>query len=216
VERRKIWTEAIKQAQRLAVIHDPIGSACTVTPVVLQDDGLVIPAESLQKRQVRTGAAITTREGVTASRCDNNKEFIDQHRDASSRKLLLTHSGIHPQRLMQIGAERHNALYPRDKTPETEPVLYEPRPPPPRPIIRDPISIPEGEKDWIRLWDLDNEQLEKRVIRERNRKAADRKALRLKQQVGKVERLVSRDEKRRSYREIKLTWKCIKGKFVHG
>lgn len=204
--------EAIKQAQRLAIIHDPTGSAFNVAPVVKQNDGTVISVEALQNRQVRAAAAITAKGDVTASSCDNHKGFIDQHCDASSRELLLTRSGIHPQRLMQIDAERHNAPC---KTQEIEVVPLEPRLPPPRPVIPDFVSIPDGEKDWIQLWDLDDQQLEKRVIRERNRKAAERKALRLKQQDGKVERRASRDEKRRSYREIKLTWKSIKGKFGH-
>ena len=49
------------------------------------------------------------------------------------------------------------------------------------------------------------------MIREKRREAAARKALRVKQQSGKVERRMARDEKRRVYRGLKLEWGAIKG-----
>ena len=88
---------------------------------------------------------------------------------------------------------------------------FEPRPPPPRPVIPEHISRFEGEEDWLSLWDLEDIDLERRVIREKRRRAAERKALRTKQQSGKVERRMARDEKRKVYRDIKLKWKSIKG-----
>ena len=68
------------------------------------------------------------------------------------------------------------------------------------------IKIPEGEEDWLSLWDLPDDELERRVIREKRRKAAERKALRERQKAGKAERRAARDERRRVYRELKLEW----------
>lgn len=132
---------------------------------------------------------------------------------APSNTHAVSVTAINPDRLAQMNMS--NSLQVVKKTSKTQQRKLEalaPRPAPPRPIIPANIQLPEGEENWLALWDLTDEQLERRVLKEKNRKAAARKALRLKQQEGKVERRAARDEKRRVYREIKLTWKAIKGR----
>ena len=86
-----------------------------------------------------------------------------------------------------------------------------PRPPPPKPVIPDGIDIPSDEEEnWLDLWDLVDEELERRLIRAKRRAARARKELRIKQKSGKAERRAARDEKRRVYREIKQGWKIIR------
>lgn len=53
-------------------------------------------------------------------------------------------------------------------------------PPPPKPTIPDGVSIPDGEHNWLALWDISDEQIERRIMEKRNTKAAERKALRVK------------------------------------
>ena len=96
------------------------------------------------------------------------------------------------------------------KTQQKKLEALKPRPPPPKPVLPEGIFIPEGEENFLELWDLPDTELERRVLREKRRKAAARKALRIKQQSGKAERRMARDEKRRVYRDIKLVWKTIK------
>ena len=65
-------------------------------------------------------------------------------------------------------------------------VALAPRPPSPKPIIPEGISIPVGEENWLALWNLSDRQLERRVTKEKKRMAAEKKALRVKQQTVKI------------------------------
>lgn len=85
-----------------------------------------------------------------------------------------------------------------------------PKPEPPKPVIPEHITLPAEEENFVALWDLSDAELDRRLLRVKKRKAAERKALRVKQQSGKAERRMARDEKRAVYRAIKETWKAIK------
>lgn len=217
-ERRKIWTEALKQAQRLAAVHDPSGVMFNVGPVITQEDGTVISLETIRRRQEREAMEKTKKDanpGTVGGTDDVKAEFQgtgNTHKMENDKSTDAPINGINPARLSQIDAVKPRlALKGMSKTQQKKLAAMEPRPPPPKPIIPDGISLPEGEEDWLALWDLPDEQLERRVIRAKRRKAAERKALRTKQQCGKIERRAARDEKRKVYRELKLTWKTIKG-----
>ena len=126
----------------------------------------------------------------------------------------ITSSEIKPGHLARVDAANPKPVRGLSKSQQKKRGALEIRPPPPKPIIPENIPIPDGEENWLALWDLPDEQLERRVLREKKRKAAERKALRMKQKSGKAERREARDEKRRVYREIKLTWKAIKGRII--
>lgn len=215
-ERRRIWQEAVRQAQHLAAIHDPTGAAFNVGPVVRQDDGTVISEETLRRREERKQAKAAAEqarqdeppnESTTAEK--GNGDINADQRTVDSLPELV--NGVNPDRLARM--ELGNAPKPSrlSKTQLKKRAALEPRPPPPRPTIPENVTIPEAEENWVALWDLSDDQLERRVLREKKRKAAERKALRVKQKSGKAERRIARDEKRKVYRDIKLTWKAIKG-----
>lgn len=215
-ERRRIWQEAVRQAQRLAVVHDQSGVTFNVGPVVMQEDGTVISQGTLSRRQEKAqerAAAEQTKEGASTNGTRTTDELGDGEALAStSTNSPALRNGINPDRLTYIEAVASQRPPSRlSKTQQKKRAALEPRPPPPKPTIPEGVSIPEGEENWLELWDLPDDQLERRVLREKKRKAAERKALRLKQKSGKAERRVARDEKRRVYRDIKLTWKAIKG-----
>ena len=212
LERRKIWQEAVRQAQRLAAIHDPSGAQFNVAPVVTTEDGSVITQEAFRRREEKR---------IEKARAEQDEGRESQQRDhaqpdtpappLATLDQLATHdpSAINPERLSQIeggGSSQH-----RSKSQLKKLAKFEPRPPPPRPTIPEHITPFEGEENWLSLWDLPDEDLERRVIREKRRRAAERKALRVRQQSGKVERRMARDEKRKVYRDLKEEWKTIKG-----
>ncbi|KAL6716305.1 hypothetical protein ACLMJK_005871 [Lecanora helva] len=208
-ERRKIRHEAILQAQRLAAIHDPSGVTFNVGPVVLQEDGSVITEETLRRRKQRA------LEKAAAEQAKEQNTNIDSPTIPSQVALReappYPENNVKPDRPDRIdGMNGQQPQIRLSKTQQKKRAALEPRPPPPKPIIPDGVSIPEGEEAWLALWDMADEQLERRLIREKRRKAAERKALRLKQKSGKAERRAARDEKRKVYRDIKLTWKSIK------
>ena len=211
LEQRTIWNEAIKQVQRLAAEHDPSGESFGIGPVIKQEDGSVITVEGLKRREERKAAK-------EAQSKDKEVAPLPQNTDAGdSLKAQSGVSGASTTKTGTVDAERSVNMEATtngrriSKTQAKKLAAFAPRPPPPKPKIPDGISIPEGEENWLALWDLDDQELERRVLREKKRKAAARKALRVKQQSGKVERRAARDEKRRVYRDLKMTWKLIKG-----
>ena len=218
-ERRRIQQEAVRQAQRLAAIHDPSGAMFNVGPVIKQEDGEMISVETLRRREQRAqekaAAEQAKAEGVINGALIKSEPSDGQIPPATTTisEPSVLPNGFNPDRLARLEA----VDFPKpsrglSKTQQKKRAALEPRPAPPKPTIPNHIPIPEGEENWLVLWDLSDEQLERRVLREKKRKAAERKALRVKQKSGKAERRVARDEKRRVYREIKLTWKAIKGK----
>jgi hypothetical protein len=211
MERRKIYKEAVSQAERLAAVHDPSGKMFNVGPVVVQEDGKVVSVEFLERRaQAQAERAAKLAQGTDGgsaqvSAADNN--------NINNQSKSGAQSDINPARrgLIQIpnGSEAQTKRL--SKNQQKKLALLEERPPPPRPVIPNGIELPKGEENWLALWDLSDDELERRVIREKKRKAAERKALRQKQKEGKTERRAARDERRRVYREKKLEWKAIKG-----
>lgn len=215
LERRNIYQHAVQQAQRLAAIHDPSGVSFNVSPVVQLEDGTVVSREVLRRREERQAekAALeqATRDGTGRESPAKTKDEEPRLGEISDR-AVLPQNGLHPDRVGRVDGTPGQTV-PRNisKKQQKKLALYEPRPPPPKPTIPEGVSIPDGEEDWLSLWDLPADLVERRVTREKKRKAAERKALRVKQQSGKAERRAARDEKRRVYREIKLEWKAIKG-----
>ena len=68
-----------------------------------------------------------------------------------------------------------------------------------------------GEQNWLALWDLPNEEIERRVLRSREEKLQNARYSKFAPQSGKGERREARDEKRRVYKDIKLVWEVIRG-----
>ncbi len=52
-ERRKIHSNAVFMAQRLAAVHDPTGAMFNVKPVTILEDGRVVTLESIEKKKER-------------------------------------------------------------------------------------------------------------------------------------------------------------------
>ena len=215
MERRNIYQHAVQQAQQLAAIYDPSGVSFNVSPVVKLEDGTVLPKEVLKRREERQAekAALeqAKKDGIAPESLTKTKDEDPKAEEAVDQSVSLQ-KDLHPDRVGRVeGAGGQAMLMKISKKQQKKLALYEPRPPPPKPTIPESVSIPGGEENWLALWDLSENEVERRVTREKKRKAAERKALRLKQQSGKAERRAARDEKRRIYREIKLEWKAIKG-----
>ena len=219
MERRKIWKEAVSQAERLAAIHDPSGKMFNVGPVVVQEDGKVVSVEFLERRaQVQAErVAKLAQDDVSSKRNSSAANGEPYHSQVKDQSADHTQDGINPSRrqlIQAVGGSEAQSKKP-SKNQQKKLAMLEPRPPPPKPVIPTRVAIPEGEENWLALWDLSDAELERRVIREKRRKAAERKALREKQKEGKAERRAARDERRRVYREKKLEWKAIKGMLFH-
>ncbi|KAL8784586.1 MAG: hypothetical protein Q9195_008987 [Heterodermia aff. obscurata] len=203
-ERNAIWTGAVRQAERLAAEHDPSGATFNVGPVVKQEDGTVISVEILKRRE--EGKARRAAEAAAKEEAAANGKINGAEPNGNLAK---------PENYVQMELDKKKRPQGMSKTQQKKLEALKPREPPQKPVIPEGYSIPEGEENLVALWDLTDPELERRVLREKRRKAASRKALRVKQKSGKAERRMARDEKRRVYRDIKLSWKTIKEAQVH-
>ncbi|KAL8731729.1 MAG: hypothetical protein Q9166_003176 [cf. Caloplaca sp. 2 TL-2023] len=216
-ERRRIQSAAIKQVQQLAAVHDQSGAMFNIGPVMRRDDGSVVFAESVRRRQERnaTKADATTTLGDSTSGLPADRESLPTRNElepTSSDSRLEAKLNVDPGRMVQMEDLHSSKNQPRPgpAQPQKQPTLQ----PPPKPVIPDGITLPDGEQDWLALWDLPNEKIERRILRAKKEKAAERKALRIAQQSGKSERREARDEKRKVYRDIKMIWKVIREEHV--
>lgn len=206
----------MSQAERLAAIHDPSGKMFNVGPVLIQEDGKVVSVEFMERRaqaQAERDGKLARGNDVPAKGITNAAKGEPNYSQVKDQSMDFTQDNVDPARRKQIqiaaGGEAQTKKL--SKNQQKKLAMLEPRPPPPKPLIPPGVTIPEGEENWLVLWDLSDDELERRVIKEKKRKAAERKALREKQKEGKAERRAARDERRRVYREKKSEWKAIKG-----
>ncbi|KAL9589414.1 MAG: hypothetical protein Q9203_001801 [Teloschistes exilis] len=164
------------------------------TRVLLEEEGLTkVSSSNTTAKEHLNGVADTAFSSNEECGYDLTTPSID--RDCTAR--IEDAKGEHIQQMSRKSQHSKHAV--RQDFPSS-----------PKPRIPDGISIPDGEQDWLVLWDISDEQIERRIMDQRNTKTAERKALRLKQQEGKDERREARNVKRKAYRDIKAIWRSIK------
>ena len=157
-----------------------------------QEDGLVVSVESIRSRHIREAAKATANTLPV--------EKTDAENSMTSDGITQIEDPDRTQKLKKLSKSQ------QQKRAALQPYL-----PPLKPKIPEGVSVPDGEENWLALWDLADDHIERRILRAKRKKAAERKALRVKQQSGKADRREARDEKRKVYKDIKLIWKSIKG-----
>lgn len=199
----------------MALQYDPSGATFNIAPVTRLQDGTIVSEETLRKRQERAALQKAKQDGIELKSSHNNSSDGNRVEYGPDGTTFVPPVGVHSDRIKNISMGfSHGRSTGMSKTQEKkkqQQAALESQPTLPKPIIPEHIAIPCDEIDWLSLWDIDDDELERRVKQEKNQKVAVRKAMRSKQQSGKVERRVARDEKRAVYREMKLTWKAIKG-----
>ncbi|TGO24307.1 hypothetical protein BPAE_0106g00100 [Botrytis paeoniae] len=137
VERYKIRLNAINQAQKLAAVHDPSGVSFNVGEVVTLEDGTVKSKKILERKQeLVEGKQLVQNEDTTVP------------------------EGINPERLHLLDGEKKSHI---SKTALKKKKMYEPKPVPPKPIIPEGVALPEGEENWLALWDISDGHIEQRI-----------------------------------------------------
>ncbi|KAF7956442.1 hypothetical protein EAE96_003783 [Botrytis aclada] len=137
VERYKIRLNAVNQAQKLAAVHDPSGVSFNVGEVVTLEDGTVKSKKSLERKQELA----------------EGKQSIKNEDSAMPE-------GINPERIHLLDGEKKSHI---SKTALKKKKMYEPKPVPPKPIIPEGVALPEGEENWLALWDISDGQIEQRI-----------------------------------------------------
>jgi hypothetical protein len=149
----------------LVAKHDTTGKAFNVGEVVGLEDGSVKSKEAL--------AIIEERKAQEEAERAANEPGIQ--------------AGFNPERASQIQGlvqEKPKKAKISNKQLKRQAAL-QPRPPPPRPVLPERISLPEGEENFIALWDITDEEIHKRMSNEKRIKSAERKNLRRKQKEEK-------------------------------
>ncbi|KAL8694142.1 MAG: hypothetical protein Q9218_001139 [Villophora microphyllina] len=208
-ERRKIRSAALRQVRHLAALYDPSGTMFNIGPVGRPSVGLASSAETSRRWEedgvakapysnatmnAHTNGATDTRLS-SAEECGHDSAIYRMDQDCvarpwDSKDKQIGRTSRKPQQLNYAVTRNLSS--------------------PPKPRIPEGISIPDGEPNWLALWDISDDQIEKNIMLSKIAKAAERKALRAKQQEGKYERREARDVKRKAYRDIKAIWRSIK------
>merc|ERR1712093_689106 len=178
LERQKIRADAVKQAERLSAIHDPSGKIFNVGEITILPGGVVNSKEGMRRaaeakerkeREEAEGKDIEKRykdaEKAAKFEAEEAQRAIDQGLPAPTRypaKEALKNMQ-RPMRISKKQLQRQEQL--------------EPQPVPPKPVIPEGISLPEGEEDLLALWDITDEQITKRLANQKREKAQSRKQL---------------------------------------
>ena len=158
LERFKVRAEAVRQAERLAAKYDPTGKTFNVDAVVVMPDGSVKSVEKI-KLAAERGAA------EEAAKKEAERQKLEDAVNPERQALIQT--GPKPPRISKKQQKRQ--------------ALYAPKPVPPKPILPEGISIPEGEEDFISQFDITDEGILKRLSEQKKKKSLAARALRRKQ-----------------------------------
>ncbi|KAG4428884.1 hypothetical protein IFR05_015633 [Cadophora sp. M221] len=178
LERQSIWADAVKQAERLAAIHDPSGKMFNVGEIIILPGGIVKSKEGMRRaaeakeqkeREDEQRKAIENRykdaERAAKLKAEEAQRAVDQGMPAPiefpAKEALKRMK--RPTRISKKQLQRQEQL--------------KPQPVPPRPVIPKGISLPEGEEDLLALWDITDAQITKRLADKKKEKARSRKQL---------------------------------------
>ncbi|KAL9105894.1 MAG: hypothetical protein Q9227_009005 [Pyrenula ochraceoflavens] len=216
MERRKIQANAVRMVQRVAAVHDPSGKTFNVEPVTLLEDGCVITLRALERRREKAEQKAEKAAAEEAAKAEIEAEARQHTAEQKPDLVQIAETGVHyvPQdqlkKLVQAKLQKPRKG-PVSKAQQRKQALNEPRPPPPKPTVPEGIELPDDEEEnWLGMWDLPDDDLDRRVVRAKRRAQRERKDLRVRQKAGKAERRAARDEKRRVYRDLKQSWKTIR------
>jgi hypothetical protein len=189
--------EAVKQAERLAAKYDPSGKMFNVGEVVVLADGSVKSKERLRKieelkiQRERDRKAAEEAKQVTQAIKQATKEARRRGADPPT-----TIEGINPERLAQIqSAPAHHISNTQKKKKD----LYAPKPVTPKPVIPEGIAIPEGEENMIALWDITDEDIQKRLNEVKRKKGQERAAFKKQQKKEKIFRRAMKAKKKQAH-----------------
>ncbi|TAQ84664.1 hypothetical protein B7494_g7007 [Chlorociboria aeruginascens] len=183
-ERHKIRMEAVKQAQRLAAIHDPTGKTFNVNPVYVTEDGKVKtvkqPMEENKEKAGATAAAAPPLETVNP----------DRH-------ALI--SGIGPPGRKLSNKQKKRLA------------MYGPKPIPPKPILPEGVTIPEGEENFIAMFDIDDVGVQKRLNEQKRQKNNTARIKRNNQKLASQFKRAMKLKKKQAL-NMGLEWDPVKAK----
>ncbi|KAH7409060.1 small acidic protein family-domain-containing protein [Cadophora sp. MPI-SDFR-AT-0126] len=178
LERQRIRADAVKQAEHLAAIHDPSGKMFNVGEIIILPGGIVKSKEGMRKaaeakeqkdREEGERNAIEKRckdaEMAAKLEAEEAQRAVDHGLPAPTHfpaKEALK-SMQRPKKISKKQLHRQEQL--------------KPQPIPPKPVIPEGISLPEGEEDLLALWDITDEQILKRLADRKREKAKSRKQL---------------------------------------
>lgn len=203
LERQKIRFEAVRQAERLAAIHDPTGKMFNVGEVIIMPDGQVKSKEAIEraaeaKKQKEMDALAEKAENIRIAeeKANYKKEKLAAKREGReppprpdyAPKLALqsaasvygnggqpAYGGQQMRSNQQTGT---NAKRKISKKQQQRLEMLKPKPVPPKPVIPEGIALPEGEENLLELWDITDEEIAKRLRSKKKEKIIAGKTLR--------------------------------------
>ena len=192
LERWNIWNGAVHQVEKLAAKHDPSGKLFNVGEVIVMEDGTVKSKAAIQKAkedrkererekaefEAAKAKALEAKQAVKEGKIPKYYtelvEGVNPQRQALVKNLEVTAGAIPkmPQKLSNKQRQQQK--------------LYAPRPDPPKPVVPEGYAYPpEGEEDFLSQWDITDEQIMERLIKQKQKKGTERRNLRVAQKAQK-------------------------------
>jgi hypothetical protein len=203
LERQKIRFEAVRQAERLAAILDPTGKMFNVGEVIVMPDGQVKSKEAIEraaeaKKQKEMDALAEKAENIRIAeeKAKYKKEKLAAKREGReppprpdyAPKLALqsaasvygnggqpAYGGQQMRSNQQTGTQAKRKI---SKKQQQRLEMLKPKPVPPKPVIPEGIALPEGEENLLKLWDITDEEIAKRLRSKKKEKIIAGKTLR--------------------------------------
>ncbi len=189
LERQRLRYEAVRQAERLAAIYDPSGKMFNVGEVVITPDGQVKSKEAIKKAaemRVRKEIEKTEEARVAAEKAKYREEKLKAQREGREVPPKPATLSLQPAALVYGGeqaAYNNQQMVPckgpkLSKKQQRRLEMLKPKPVPPKPVIPEGISLPEGEEDLLALWDITDEEISRRLRAQKKQKINAGKNLR--------------------------------------
>jgi hypothetical protein len=194
LERSKIRMEAVKQAEHLAAKHDPSGKLFNIGEVVIFENGTAKSKERMRiedelKAQREKDKKVAEEVRQVALELKETKKAAR----AKGLDLSTALQGISSERLAQIQGAKIMS-----NTQKRKQAMYAPKPVPPKPVLPEGISLPEGEENMIALWDITDEDVVRRLAGIKRKKKQQRAAFRKQQRKEKIFRRAMKSKKKQA------------------
>ncbi|KAI9046564.1 hypothetical protein LZ554_009309 [Drepanopeziza brunnea f. sp. 'monogermtubi'] len=203
VERLKIRNAAVRQAERLAAIHDPSGKTFNVGEIITLPGGIIKTKEAIRK--AAEAAEQKEKEEAERKAADlryKNAELAAKLEAEEARKAAEEGRPVptrFPAKEALKGMKRPKRI--SKKKLQRQEMLKRLQETPPKPIIPAGISLPEGEENMLALWDISDTDIMKRLHEQKKQKTLARKDLKKIQKEAKKLKKELKIRKRQAEKE---------------
>ncbi|KAH7336552.1 hypothetical protein BKA65DRAFT_36189 [Rhexocercosporidium sp. MPI-PUGE-AT-0058] len=178
LERQRIRANAVKQAERMAALHDPSGKMFNVGEIIILPGGIVMSKESME----RAAEAKEQKDKEDAQRNAIEKRYKDAERaaklEAEEAQRAIDQGMPAPTEYPAKEALKRMKRPKKISKKQLQRLQQlKPQAVPPKPVIPKGIRLPDEEEDLLALWDITDAEITRRLADKKKEKTQSRKQL---------------------------------------